>query len=225
MMPASTSQASLEPELRATILPDFTSRQPQRAGARPLGPVLLCAGILASIGFGILWLGPDAVIDRITGEGSGAHASAKPETLSTNRGWIWRDTLRMISANPVTGVGLGAFQTAFPIYSRSDGSLLVSQAHNDYLQVVADAGLVGGALAVWFIVVVIVSIARGLRSRDAMTRGLALGAGTGIVAMMVHSAFDFNLQIPSNALMFLMLVVIADRAGERPKTLSLRQTL
>jgi O-antigen ligase len=131
----------------------------------------------------------------------------------------------MISANPVTGVGLGAFQTAFPIYSRSDGSLLVSQAHNDYLQVVADAGLVGGALAVWFIVVVIVSIARGLRSRDAMTRGLALGAGTGIVAMMVHSAFDFNLQIPSNALMFLMLVVIADRAGERPKTLSLRQTL
>jgi hypothetical protein len=38
--------------------------------------------------------------------------------------------------------------------------------------------------------------------------GLALGCGGGIFAMLVHSLFDFNLQIPSNALLFLVLTAV-----------------
>jgi O-antigen ligase len=112
-------------------------------------------------------------------------------------------------------VGLGAFQTAYPIYSLSDGSLRVSQAHNDYLQVIADAGVFGGLLAVWFLASVLLSIGRGIVSRDQFRRGLAIGSGAGIVGILVHSAFDFNLQIPSNALLFLVLVALADFAGRK----------
>ena len=119
----------------------------------------------------------------------------------------------MIKSNPVTGVGLGAFETAYPIYTRSDGSLLVSQAHNDYLQILADCGVIGGGLAIWFIAATLAAVLRGLKSRDRLVRGLSLGSGAGIIAMLVHSAFDFNLQITSNALMFLLLTSVAYNAA------------
>ena len=129
------------------------------------------------------------------------------------QGWVWRDTIAMIRANPVLGVGLGAYETAFSTYTKSDGSLRVPQAHNDYLQVVADCGVVGGLIAIWFIVLVFRAVGRGARSRDPLYRGLALGSGAGLFGLLVHSLFDFNLQLPSNALLFLLLSAVAAHVG------------
>jgi O-antigen ligase len=108
---------------------------------------------------------------------------------------------------------MGAFQTAYPIYSKSDGALQVEQAHNDYLQVLADFGVAGLAAAAWFIVSIGRAFKYGIRSRDRMLAGLALGGGAGIFAMLVHSLFDFNLQIPSNALLFLLLAAVVSHVG------------
>jgi len=172
-----------------------------------LGAVVLIAAL---VGAGVWWVGGDAVMDRaqhtdLTGE---APSNTGKETFFQSRGWIWRDTLRMIRANWVTGVGLGAFETAYSLYSQSDGSVNVSQAHNDYLQIVADGGLAGAGLAVWFLIVLFRDFARALRSHNQMEMGMALGCGGGIVAMLVHSLFDFNLQLPSNALLFLALTAV-----------------
>jgi len=168
--------------------------------------------ILAVISAGIYWIGADPLINRVT---RGQLTSEDPlkETFFSSRGWIWRDTISMIGANPLLGVGLGAYETAFSIYSKSDGSLRVPQAHNDYLQVVADCGIVGGLIALWFIILVFRSIARGTRSRDPLYSGLALGCGAGIFAILVHSLFDFNLQLPANALLFLVLTAVAAQIG------------
>jgi O-antigen ligase len=125
----------------------------------------------------------------------------------------------MIAANPVLGVGLGAYGAAFPVYSKSDGSLRVPQSHNDYLQVVADCGIVGGAIAAWFLILLFKALFRGIHSaagpdRDSRSiSGLALGFGGGIFAILVHSLFDFNLQIPSNALLFLVLSAVTSQIG------------
>jgi O-antigen ligase len=172
-----------------------------------LGAVVLIA---AMIGGGVWWVGGDAVIDRaqhtdLTGE---APSNTGKETFFQSRGWIWRDTLAMIRANWVTGVGLGAFETAYSLYSQSDGSVIVSQAHNDYLQIVADGGVAGAGLAVWFLIALFRDFARALRSHKEMEMGMVLGCGGGIVAMLVHSLFDFNLQLPSNALLFLALTAV-----------------
>ena len=120
-----------------------------------------------------------------------------------------------ISLVALTGVGLGAFATAFPIYSQSDGSVTVSAAHNDYLQILAESGLIGGALAIWFIVAVFQALSRSLRSHDPDAQALALGTGAGIVGMLVHSFFDFNLQLPSHALLFLTMVAVITRLGAK----------
>jgi len=119
----------------------------------------------------------------------------------------------MIRANPALGVGLGAYETAFSIYTKSDGSLRVPQSHNDYLQIVADCGIVGGLIALWFLYTLFKAVARGTRSRDRLYAGLALGSGAGMFAMLVHSLFDFNLQVPSNALLFLLLSATATYVG------------
>jgi len=168
--------------------------------------------IVVVIAAGIFWIGADPVINRLT-QGQPTGSNVQKESFFSSRGWVWRDTLTMIRANPVLGVGMGAYETAFSIYTLSDGSLRVPQAHNDFLQVVADCGIVGGLIALWFIVSLFRLIGGGTRSRDPLFAGLALGCGTGIFAILVHSVFDFNLQLPSNALLFLLLTAVATHVG------------
>ena len=180
--------------------------------------------IVAVISAGILWIGADPVIQRVT-QGQPNNIGTAEETFYSSRGWVWRDTLIMIRANPLLGVGMGAYDTAFSIYTKSDGSLRVPQAHNDYLQIVADCGVVGGLLAIWFIVLLFRAVARGVKSSDPLYAGLALSCGAGIFGLLVHSVFDFNLQLPSNALLFLLLsavasqiaTAVATQEGAKPK--------
>jgi O-antigen ligase len=174
--------------------------------------VAVVLGIVAIISAGILWIGADPVINRVT-QGQSSAANSVKETFYTSRGWVWSDTISMIRANPLLGVGLGAYETAFSIYSKSDGSLRVPQAHNDYLQIVADSGVIGGLIALWFIVLMFRAVSRGVRSGDRLYAGLALGGGAGIFGLLVHSLFDFNLQLPSNALLFLLLAAVVAQIG------------
>src|SRR5262249_48575258 len=168
--------------------------------------ILIVVAIAGAITAGLIWVGPDPVARRIA-EGDGASANGQA-ALFSNRAWVWQDTLSMIRANPVFGVGLGAYGTAFSSYTRSDGSIAVPQAHNDYLQIVADCGVLGGLIALWFLVLTFRAIWRGVRSRDPLMAGLALGGGSSIFAILVHSLFDFNLQLPGTALLFLVLSAV-----------------
>ncbi len=169
------------------------------------------AVLIVMIGAGVWWVGADSVIKRVEMTSLSteiANTNTGNKTFYQSRGWIWRDTAAMIRDKWATGVGLGAYQTAYPIYSQQDGSLIVGQAHNDYLQVLADGGLVGAVLALLFIILLFVDIVRATGHRNRVMAGLALGCGGGIFAMLVHSLFDFNLQIPSNALLFLVLTAV-----------------
>jgi O-antigen ligase len=166
------------------------------------------AVIAAAIVAGVLWVGADPVVDRIA-----ESTDPRRETFFSSRGWIWQDAIAMIGANPFLGVGMGAFETAYPRYSRQNGSVTVGEAHNDYLQVLADCGIVGALLALWFIVATMRAVGRAIRSRDPYLSGLALASGAGIFSILVHSLFDFNLQLPSNALLFLFFSAIASNIG------------
>jgi O-antigen ligase len=172
----------------------------------PVSRVLIVLAIVGAITAGLFWVGPDPVAKRIT-EGQPASANGQ-QALFSNRLWVWRDTLSMVRANPLLGVGLGAYGTAFSIYTKSDGSIRVPQAHNDYLQVVADCGVVGGLILVWFLALAFRAIWRGVTSRDPLMAGLALGSGGSLFGILVHSLFDFNLQLPGTALLFLVLSAV-----------------
>jgi O-antigen ligase len=199
--------------IREPSRPSSPSRQTNLIKAA--GLVMIVA---AAVFIGILWVGPDRLAGRVT-SGTLTDTGGGEETFFTSRGWIWRDSWAMIKANPMFGVGIGAFETAYPQYSHSDGSLVVGQSHNDYLQVLADAGIIGGLIALWFIVEVFRAVFRAIKSRDARLSAIALGSGAGIFAILVHSVFDFNLQLPSNILLFLILVAILSQTASLVKSL------
>jgi O-antigen ligase len=162
---------------------------------------------------GIVWLAPEAFVERVT-RGRLASDDPQVETFFASRGWMWYDAYEVFRAHPVIGAGLGTFATVYPIYSLSNGNLAPRQAHNDYLQLLAESGLVGGALAVWFMALVLRAAWRGAAAREPWRAGVALGGGAALAGLMVHSVFDFNLQLPANALLFLTLAAVVSCCGE-----------
>jgi len=121
----------------------------------------------------------------------------------------WEKTLDMFADFPVTGTGLGTFQWAFASYQRSGEWLSWADAHNDYLQVLAEGGLVGAALLTWGLWVFIRRVIRPALARSSrQLRWTTVATAAAVVAMMIHSVVDFNLQTPSNALLFAVLVGI-----------------
>ncbi|HEX4948341.1 MAG TPA: hypothetical protein VFZ34_16830, partial [Blastocatellia bacterium] len=88
-------------------------------------------------------------------------------------------------------------------------------AHNDYLQLLAEGGVIAGVLTLWLLVAWGHALGQALRSADSIAQALALGSGAATLGMLVHSIFDFNLQLPSHALLFLTFVGVLTQLGAR----------
>jgi O-antigen ligase len=106
----------------------------------------------------------------------------------------YRTALTMIRENPLSGVGLGNFRTAFPLYfSRGDISFFDGSAawsaHDTLLQITAETGLPGGAAFIWFISALLCEIVRG-RKRGPPEGAIIQGALWGILAMLLFGIFD-----------------------------------
>jgi O-antigen ligase len=182
--------------------------------ARMATGVAAVGAILAAIVTGVIWIGAEPVINRIaTGDPNSSDLS-KAQTFYSVRGEIWENTWTMIRRNPLTGVGLGAYETAYPIYARENGTQgVTAEAHNDYLEILAVAGVIGGMSALWFIWALFRAIACGVNSPDPLTAAIALGGGAGLFGLLVHSLFDFNLHLPSHAVVFLFLSAVISNIG------------
>ncbi len=132
-----------------------------------------------------------------------------PASERFSRRDIWRATTEMIKDHPVAGVGLGAFQFAYTRYDQSSGIQRVEQSHNDYLQIVADGGFIGGFIALVFVVLLFARGVSSLQTHNRQKRAVIMGALAGCFAIAVHSFVEFNLQITSNAQLFLALAALA----------------
>ena len=122
---------------------------------------------------------------------------------------LWQTTLKIMKDHPLLGVGFGAYQFAYPRYDQSSGLLRVEQAHNDYLQLLADTGLLGGLVMLAFVILLFARGVAALQTRDLLQRAISLGALAGCFGIAVHSFVEFNLQVTTNAQMFLALAVLA----------------
>lgn len=172
--------------------------------------ILLLVVLLAGVLLGTLWIGGDRLATRFEDLSSSAN-SAETRT-GGSRNEIWRATWQMFKANPVSGVGLGGYWAAITAYHDASGSLTPQEAHNDYLELLASGGIVGGAMGCWFLIVLVKRIKRNLRSLNPFRRGVRYGAVLGIIGVLVHSLFDFGLHMLVNALVFGALIVVATQS-------------
>lgn len=144
------------------------------------------------------------------------------EGIANARVEIWRDSLPMIAAYKWAGCGLGAFEYAFYRFNSRLPMDTVDFAHNDYLQIVAELGFVGAALAaalagwiVWRLAMFI------LRTRGTGNWEFAIALLSALFAIGFHSVVDFNLYIPANALVVAWLFGMADSPGLGQRSLPL----
>ncbi|MBP6821442.1 MAG: O-antigen ligase family protein [Acidobacteria bacterium] len=177
---------------------------------------------------GLTWLGAERVVDRVAigfeneqVPAASQSSSAPDQSSYGGRNELWRDSLEIFRAYPLTGAGLGSFETALPIYNQSRNSgMIASQTHNDYLQMLTDAGLIGGLLMIWFLMATGRGVLKGLKVHEPLMSHAAFGCAAAILGLLVHSLFDFNLQLLSHSLLFLSFAAIATQLGELAKLIT-----
>ncbi len=170
---------------------------------------LMLGAFLAMVIVFLVWTGGNELTRRLVS----IHSEAREEINGGVRLTIDRDCLRMLVKRPLLGWGLGAFPIVYPEFRSFYTTFFVNQAHNDYLQLLVETGLAGFSIAVWFLVLVFRQAAGKLKNWTETANGaLAVAALLGCVGILVHSFFDFNLQIPANAALFYVLCAIAAAA-------------
>ena len=125
-----------------------------------------------------------------------------------NRASIWAATVEMIKEHPVIGVGFGAYSAAVTRYDSANGRFTLEQAHNEYLEILANGGLTAAILFGWSGFMVIRRIFRNLHSQDSFRRACAFGSLTATFGVLIHSVVDFSLHVLVNALVFSMVLVM-----------------
>ena len=154
----------------------------------------------------VVLLGGEEALTRMAG-------SVNTDDPTTGRAHFWSVTVDIIKNHPWLGTGLGAFGVVYTGYDSRNGVYRLEQAHNDYLQVLSDGGVVGGLIGLFFVVSLFRMGFARRESRDDFRRGVATGALAGCFAVLIHSFFDFTLHTPANALLFLVLAALATMNG------------
>jgi O-antigen ligase len=161
--------------------------------------------LLATVGGAFLfWLDPGDMWKRWE------ETADAPVLALGSRDKLALDSLRMSREHLAHGVGIGAFEVAYPTYQTFVTDLVIDFAHNDYAQFFAEAGIMGWVLTPVSIVMFFTLLFRRWRSRSRGQVGwLQLGAAVGVCGILVHSFSDFNLHIPANAEWFTVCCALA----------------
>jgi O-antigen ligase len=172
----------------------------RRAGGRHVlsgGVVLLLAFMLLS------WLGVRQILDRFT-------SMQSLEVNGGKRASMRHDSWRIFRDHPWTGSGLGTLPIVFPAYESLYDAKIVNHAHNDYLEMLADTGLVGALCCAWFLgLVFFCSLKQLLVTDKSFAAALHISGLVACCGFLVHSLVDFNLHMPGNALLFFLMVHLA----------------
>jgi O-antigen ligase len=168
-----------------------------QVGAEKTGSRVLASGMIVLLLVGAFWIGIQPVVERFIEAPDDAEG----------RTWIWTKTVQIIQQNPIMGAGAGMHGWAFTSYQDRNPGLFYDYAHNDYLQAAADFGM-PAAIVLFTVIIYLIfrSTKACLRASNPIRAGLIAGSVGGIVALLVHSFVDFNLHIPSNAVLFGIIV-------------------
>ncbi|MCK5800763.1 MAG: O-antigen ligase family protein, partial [Deltaproteobacteria bacterium] len=120
-----------------------------------------------------------------------------PEGQNLAKLELWPSGLAMLKANPLVGVGRGAFATAFPRYLSGDlpGAITFSHLENQYLHLPIELGLpIGGG------VIIASFLAWLIWLRNTKHEGSALAFVVILPMVAAHNLVDFNLELLGIAL-------------------------
>ena len=107
------------------------------------------------------------------------------------------------------GSGPGSFHVAFPRYRPATVVNFYDYTHNDYVQLASESGIPAFLALGAFVALCLAAALRAQwRRRDPLMRGMSFACIMGVAAILIHSWVDFNLQIPANAALFMLLLAL-----------------
>lgn len=175
---------------------------------------------IAMVVLSVSWFGWDNIISRF-------------EKLETAEGGLyearldfWKDSAGIVKDFPVTGSGFGTFMDIYKGYRTYPGQTTLKNAHNDYLELLTDGGIIAFLLAAWFVgSVLVVSIKTIGKRREKYSIYLFWASIAGILAILIHSVVDFNFHIGANGLYFFFLLGLAVSSSHTRIRFNSRQSL
>jgi O-antigen ligase len=167
--------------------------------------------IVVGLALGLVaWLGFEPIMTRFNM--TNAQEVSVARRISLDRG-AWHIFLD----HPALGTGIGTTISVYPKYERMFDGNLIDHVHDDHLEMLAETGVPGAicwlaflASLGWF------GFKRFSENPDPLLKAVHLGALVGCVGLLFHGFFDFNLHIPSNALLFYVLAGFACATPEIP---------
>lgn len=134
--------------------------------------------------------------------------------IAENRPIYWKDGVNVFKDFPVTGTGMGTFGSIYPKYQSKSFGRRLTHAHNDYIEFLVNGGIVGFLLFFGFFATIIYkSYKVFLKRREPYSIFIYIGSISGIIAILLHSITDFNLQIGANGLYLFFLAGLAVSAS------------
>jgi O-antigen ligase len=124
---------------------------------------------------------------------------------------VWRDALHIIGDFPWFGTGLGNYGLAMLVYQSGPREAIFFQAHNDYLQLFAEGGLLVAIPAIVTVWILVRTVRRRLAERadSVPTYWIRAGAVSSLAGIAVQSAVEFSLQLPGITVLFVVVAAIA----------------
>ena len=165
-------------------------------GRRRIGTVIF---LLVVVFFAISWKGFDTVYTWFS------HTSTLEWRFD-----LWRDTMAIVRDFPWFGTGFNTYGASTLVYPMTDSARHAVEAHNDYIQILSEGGILLSLAAAF----AVLQLARAIRAAFAESQTPSLywvrtGATLGLAAIAIQELTDFSLQMPGNAVLFALLAAVA----------------
>jgi hypothetical protein len=200
------SRSGLSAAILAIGLTSLLSLRKQDTLTKKIFGAVLVSAVIVIV---VAWVGPAAIAANF--------AAANWNEINARRG-PWEDAIGIIRLYPLVGTGLNTYGVATLFYQHHDLAQHYAQAHNDYLQLAAEGGLLLVVPAALCAAAFILAVRRRFRQESSVTTyWIRAGAVTGIAAMALQETVEFSLQMPGNAFLFAILCAMAlHRTAPRP---------
>ena len=165
--------------------------------------LLAVSGVLLAALMIVTWLGVGRILQRFS-------SLQTLEVTEGKRAAMRKGTWHIFLDHPLAGTGLGTFQIVYPPYETLYDAKVVNHAHNDYLEALAETGVLGGLCCAWFLGVLLLKSFSLFRQSDfSFPAALQLSGIVACAGFLVHALVDFNFHIPSNLWLFFLMAHLA----------------
>lgn len=138
----------------------------------------------------------------------------------------WQNSLLIFQDFSFFGVGAGNFQYLYPLYDNGFDKYRLLHAHNDYIELLVEQGIIGFGIIGAVILLCIKNAVQAIRQFQSLRQAaFAVASLLAISGFLMHSTVEFNFQIPSNAIYFFVFLAIALLQGMESIHVEKRETV